>query len=107
MSENYNHNFKVYYRFIWTSLPIWTVDFNCMSDSKPQRCVQPHKTLNVTRNATNLDKHINEASTQTFANNAFKIKCNDTQGMLSNWKICFNVLNIRTDDERLRKLVKL
>ena len=78
-----------------------------MPDSKPQRCVQPHKTLKVTRKATNQDKHINEASTQTFANNLFKIKCNDTQGMLSNWKICFNVLNIRTDDKRLCNLVKL
>ena len=27
--------------------------------------------------------------------------------MLSNWKICFNVLNIRTDDEDLCNLSKL
>ena len=37
-----------------------------MRDSKPQRCVQQHKLLKVTRNATNRDRHINEASKQFF-----------------------------------------
>ena len=40
-----------------------------MRDSRPQRCFQPHKSLKLTRNATNRDKHINEALKQTFANN--------------------------------------
>ena len=35
-----------------------------MRDSKQQ-----HKLLKVTRNTTNRDKHINEASKQAFANN--------------------------------------
>ena len=47
----------------------------------------------MTRNATNGDKHINEATKQTFANNLFKISCKYTQGKLSNRKICFNVLS--------------
>ena len=42
-----------------------------MRDSKPQRCVQHHKSLKVTQNAINRHKHINEASKQTFANNLF------------------------------------
>ena len=78
-----------------------------MRDSKPQRCVQQHKSLKVTRNATNRDKHINEASKQTFANNLFKMLCKYTHGMLSNWKICFNVINIRTYDESLCNLGKI
>ena len=86
---------------------LWSVNFNCMRESKSQRCVQQHKSLKVTGNATNRDKHINEASKQTFANNLFKISCNDTQGMLSNGKICFNVFNIRTDDESLCNLIKI
>ena len=61
----------------------------------------------MTRNETNRDKHINEASEQTFANNLFKISCKHTQGMLSNWKICFNVTNIRTDDELFCNLGKV
>ena len=77
-----------------------------MRDSKPQRCVQQHKLLKVTRNATNRDKHINEASKQTFANNFFKISCKYMQNMLSNWKICLNIINITTYDERLCKLSK-
>ena len=64
-----------------------------MRDSKPRRFVQQHKSLKVTRNATNRDKHINEASKQIFANNHFKLSCKYTQGMLSNWKICFDVFN--------------
>ena len=70
-------------------------------DSKPQ-----HKTLKVTVNDTNRDKHINEASTQTFAYYVFKISCKYTPGMLSNWKICFNVLIIRTYDAFLCNLSK-
>ena len=42
-----------------------------MPDSKPQRRVQQHMLLKVTQNETNRDKHINEASKQTFANNLF------------------------------------
>ena len=45
---------------------LWSVTLNCRRDSKPQRCVQQHKWLKVTRNAVNRDKHINEASKQTF-----------------------------------------
>ena len=78
-----------------------------MRDSKPQRCVQQHKSLKLTRNAGNSVKHINEASKQTFANNLFKILYKYTQGMLSNWKICFNVINIRTFDELLCNLGKI
>ena len=67
-----------------------------MHDSKPQ-----HNSLKVTGNAKNRDKHINEASKQTFANNLVKKTCKDLQGMLSNLKICFNVFNIKTYDEFL------
>ena len=69
-----------------------------MRDSKPQRCVQHHKSLKVTRNPTNRDKHINEASKQTNSSNLFKISCKDTQGMLSNWKVCFNAINLPNFD---------
>ena len=78
-----------------------------MRDSKPQRSVQQLKSLKVTRNATNRDKHINEASKQTFADNLFKMSCKCTQGMLSNWKICFNVINIRTYDDFFCNLSKV
>ena len=37
-----------------------------MRDSKPQRRVQQLMMLKVTQNATNQDKHINEASKQTL-----------------------------------------
>ena len=77
-----------------------------MRDSKPQRCVQQHKSLKVTQNATNRDKHINEASKRSFANNLFKISRKYTQGMFSNWKICFSVFNIRTYDKLLGNLKK-
>ena len=50
---------------------LWSVILKCMRDSKPQPCVQQHKLLKVTWNATNRDKHINEALKQTFANNIF------------------------------------
>ena len=49
---------------------LWSVNHKCMHDSKPQ-----HNSLKVTGNAKNRDKHINEASKQTFANNLFKILC--------------------------------
>ena len=78
-----------------------------MRDSKPQRCVQHHKSFKVARNATNPNKHKNEASKQAFANNLFKISCKCTQGMFSNWKICCNVINTRTYDELLCNLSKL
>ena len=84
-----------------------SVIVNCMRDSKPQRCVQQHKSFKVTRNATNRNKHINEASKQIFANNLLKMPCKYTRGMFSNWKICFNVINIRTYDELLCNLSKL
>ena len=57
---------------------------------------QQHKSLKVTRNTTNRDKHINEASKQAFANTLFKLSCKYTQDMLSKWKICSNVFNKRT-----------
>ena len=77
-----------------------------MRDSKPQRCVQQLKSLKVTRNATSRDKHINEASKQTFANNLFKKSCKNTKGLLSKWKICFNVINKQTYDKLLSNWVK-
>ena len=64
-----------------------------MRDSKPQCYVQQLERLKGTRNATNGDKHRNEATKQTFTNSLFKILCKYTQGMLSNRKICFNVLS--------------
>ena len=67
------------------------LNLKCMRDSKQQ-----HKLLKVTRNTTNRDKHINEASKQAFANNLFELSCKYTQDMLFKWKICFNVFNIRT-----------
>ena len=70
---------------------LWFDKLKRMCDSKQQ-----HKLLKVTRNTTNRDKHINEASKQAFANNLFKLSCKYTQDMLFKWKICFNVFNIRT-----------
>ena len=78
-----------------------------MRDSEPQRCVQQHKSLKVTRNATNRDKRINEASKQTFANNLFKKSFKCIQGMLFNWKICLNLINIRTYDQSFCNLSKI
>ena len=46
-----------------------------MRDCKPQRCVQQHKSLKVTRNATDGNPLINEAAKQIFAKNLFKISC--------------------------------
>ena len=68
---------------------LWFVTLKCMCENRPQQ-----KSLKVTRNASSRNKHINEASKQSFANNLIKISCKHTQGMLSNWKICFNVFNI-------------
>ena len=78
-----------------------------MGDSKPQHDVQQHKLLKATRNPTNRDKHIKEASKQTFANILFKILCKYTQGMFSTWKICYNVINIQTYYELLCHLGKI
>ena len=60
--------------------------------------------VNVTRNATNRHKHINEASKQSFADNLSKISCKYAQGMLSSAKNCFNVFNILTYDDFLCNL---
>ena len=82
-----------------------SVNHKCMHYSKPQ-----HNSLKVTRNATNRVKHINEASKQIFVNNLFKESRKYTQGMLSNWKICFHVFNILTYDElfcTLKNIIKL
>ena len=78
------------------SASIGPLPFKCVRDSKPQQCVQQLKLLKVLWNATNRDKHINEASKQTFASNLFKISCKYMESMLCNWKICFNVINIQT-----------
>ena len=78
-----------------------------MRDSKPQRCVQQHKALEMTRNATISNKHINETSQQIFANDLFKMSCKYTQGILSKWKNCFNVINRRTYDKLLCNLSKI
>ena len=75
-----------------------------MRGSNPQRCVQLLNLLKVTRNPTNRDKHINEASKQTYATGPFKRSCKYTQGVFSNWKICFNVFHVRTFDKPLRDL---
>ena len=77
-----------------------------MRDSKPQRCVQEDKSLKVTQNATYRHKHINEALKQTFTNNLLKMSFKYTQGMLSNWKICFNVIIIPNYDKNLCILSK-
>ena len=78
-----------------------------MRDSKPQRCVQHHKPLKVTRIATNGDKHINEACRQAFSNNPLKKLCSYTQGMFSIRKICFNALTIQIYDQILCLLSKI
>ena len=78
-----------------------------MRDSKPQHCVQQYKSLKVARNATHRNKHIKEASKQIFANSPFEISCKYTQGMLSNWKMCVNVLNVRKNDKMICVLNKI
>ena len=67
-----------------------------MHDTKPQ-----HNSLKVPGSAKNRDKHINEASKQTFANNLVKISCKHKQGMLSNRKFCFIAFNSKTYHELL------
>ena len=78
---------------------LWSATLKCMRASKPQRCVQQHKSLKVTHHATNRGKRINETSKQILAYNFFEISCNYTEGMISISKICFNVLNIRKYNE--------
>ena len=78
-----------------------------MRDNKQQRCVQQHKSLKVTRNATNGDKHINEAFEKSFAITQFTISSKCAQGMLSYWKIFFNAFNIRVYDEVLKALSQI
>ena len=60
----------------------------------------------MTQNATNRNNYINEGWKRTFANNLFKMSRQYMQGMLSNGKICFNVIIMRTDDELLCDLSK-
>ena len=60
----------------------------------------------MTRKTTNRNKHINEASKQTFANIIAKISCKYMQNMSSNWKICLNIINISTYDKSLNNLSK-
>ena len=43
-----------------------------MRENKPQRWVQQHLELKLTRNETKRDKLVNEASKQTFDDNRFK-----------------------------------
>ena len=74
---------------------LWFATFKGKGDSKPQSCVQHHKLLKLARNATNGNKHLNEASKQTFANILLQISNKYTLGRLSHWKICFKVFNIR------------
>ena len=55
-----------------------------MRDSKPQHSKHQHKTLKVTRNVTNRDKHMNEASTQFSAAISSKYHVNTR-------KVCFPI----------------
>ena len=72
MSTNYKTTSKCNTDSFGPVCQLWSVNPNCMRDSKPQCCVQQQKSLKVNRNATNRNKHINEASKQTFAINLFK-----------------------------------
>ena len=54
-------------------------------------CVQHHKSLKVTQNAINRDKHVNETFKQIFANNLVKISYKNMQDKPLNWNVCFNV----------------
>ena len=60
-----------------------------MRDSKPQRYVQQLKGL---KGHETRQMEINTTK-QSFTNSLFIILCKYTQGMLSNRKICFNVLS--------------
>ena len=73
---------------------LWSVTFRCIRDGKPQRCIQQHKSLKVTQTATNRNRHVNEASKQTLANNVFKVSREYTQGKFSNRNICFGCTNL-------------
>ena len=82
--------------------PVWklrSVTLKCEHVKKPQRSVKQHKLSKVKLNATNRDKHKNEAPNQTFGNNFFKMSFSYAQCMFSNWKICFHVFNIQTSDK--------
>ena len=81
---------------------LWFVTLKCKRENRPQQ-----KSFKVTRNATNRHKHTNETSKRSFVNNLIKISRKYTQGMFLNWKICFNVFNIRTYGELLCNLAKL
>ena len=70
-----------------------------MRESKPQRCVQHHSSLKVTRNATNRDKHINEASKKTFDNNLLEMSFNYAQCMILFARYSLHIINTPTDDE--------
>ena len=86
---------------------LWSITLYCKRDSKPQRCVQQHNSLELKRNAKNRNKHINEASKQTFANILAKILCTNMPNMLSNWKICLKIINISNYDQSLSNLRKV
>ena len=68
---------------------LWFVTLKCKRENRPEQ-----KLFKVTQNATNRNKHINEASKQNFANNFIKISRKHTQGFLPTIKICFNNFNI-------------
>ena len=84
MSTNYKNNFKYHKDSFGPVCQIWSVNLTCMRDSKPQCCVQQHKSLKITRNPTNRNKHINEASKQTFATIFLKYHANTR-------KVCFPI----------------
>ena len=69
--------------------------------------VQQHKSLKVARNATNGDKHINEESKQTLANNLFKKSFKYKQSLFSIRNIYFNAFNIRNYDEVVCILIQI
>ena len=106
MSANYKNTSKCNTDSFGLDCLLWSVIFKCMRKSKLQSCFEQHKSLKVTQNATNRDKHINETTKQIFSFNLFKVSCKYTQGMLSNSKICYNVFNLQTYDELLCNLCK-
>ena len=57
MSANYKNNFKANTVSFGPVIKLWSVNFTCMRDSKPQRCLQQHNSLKMNRNATNRNKH--------------------------------------------------
>ena len=78
-----------------------------MRDSKQQRCAQQHAALKVPQNATNGNKHINEASKQTFANNRFKISLKTRQSVFSIRSIYFNAFRMQNDDKVVCILIQI